>query len=99
MTNDIHIRDVDPAALAKIEQICNEKGISRNQFLKSYIENLAVLGELKEYENRYAGLVKSVAFTMNNVTTSLLQVEERLKNLEDKINAETEKTHSTVSRS
>lgn len=45
--------------------------MSRNAYLKQYIENLAVLEELKELDNRYASLVNIVAEAMEQNTAAL----------------------------
>lgn len=55
---NILIRGVDDAAIAKIDQLYKSKGYrSREEYLRTYINNLAVLGELKELDNKYNSLV------------------------------------------
>lgn len=46
---DVLIREVNPRAIQKIDELARKKGISRNQYLKKMIEDLTVL-ELKDTE-------------------------------------------------
>lgn len=58
--SNIIIRGVDEAAIAKIDQLYKTKGYrSREEYLRIYINNLAVLGELKELDNKYNSLVQT----------------------------------------
>ena len=46
---DVLIREVNPRAIQKIDELARKKGISRNQYLKKMVEDLTVL-ELKDTE-------------------------------------------------
>jgi hypothetical protein len=59
--NEVRIRNVDAAAIKKIDELAKQKNMSRNTFLKAYIESLSVMGELKEMDIRYTLLVENVA--------------------------------------
>lgn len=69
--NEVRIRNVDAAAIAKIDELAAKRGMSRNAYLKQYIENLAVLEELKELDNRYASLVISSPRRWNRISAAL----------------------------
>ncbi|MDM8147296.1 hypothetical protein [Priestia megaterium] len=47
---DILLRDIDPTAVKKIDEIAKEKKISRQEFLKGQVETLAVFQEQKDRE-------------------------------------------------
>ena len=81
---EVRIRNVDPAALAKIEQFAKKAGMSRNMYLKRYIETLSVLGDIKELENRYTALVTLTNETMKSNTTVLSRLVELLESQADK---------------
>ena len=51
---NISIRDVDPVAIKKIDELAKKKGISRNEYLKNQII------QINEMENRYSNLVDAV---------------------------------------
>ncbi len=55
---DIKIRGVDPGLMKTIDEMAKAGGISRNEYLKNRIEELALYPKILETENRYAGLVK-----------------------------------------
>ncbi|MEG8980294.1 hypothetical protein U8Y98_26660 [Priestia megaterium] len=44
------LRDIDPIAVKKIDEIAKEKKISRQEFLKGQVETLAVFQEQKDRE-------------------------------------------------
>jgi len=72
---DIKIRDVDPAAVKKIDELAKKKKQSRNQYLKNYVETLSVLEELKRQEERYVELTKLLAELVEKNTTVLSKVD------------------------
>lgn len=77
---EIRIRNVDAGAIAKIDELAEKKGLSRNQYLKNQIESLAVAGVLKEYENKYINLVENVLAVVENCTAELERVRFYLDN-------------------
>lgn len=54
---DILLRDIDPIAVKKIDEIAKEKKISRQEFLKSQVETLAVFQEQKDREAELERLI------------------------------------------
>lgn len=75
---NIMIRNVDAGAVAKIDELAKSKGMSRNAYLKSYLENLSVLGALKELDNKYASIIADVSQVIENNTIMLEKIERRL---------------------
>lgn len=57
---NISVRDIDPVAIKKIDELAKKKGISRNEYLKNQILKIAVMKETEEVENRYSNLVNAV---------------------------------------
>lgn len=62
--SEVRIRNVDAAAVAKIDQLAAKKGQSRNTYLKSYIEALAVLDILAEQENKFDNALSAFTFVL-----------------------------------
>lgn len=58
---NISIRDVDPVAIKKIDELAKKKGISRNEYLKIYIQQMAIVKDINEIEEKYTNLVDVVA--------------------------------------
>ena len=54
---DILLRDIDPTAVKKIDEIAKEKKISRQEFLKGQVETLAVFQEQKDREAELERLI------------------------------------------
>jgi len=54
---DILLRDIDPTALKKIDEIAKEKKISRQEFLKGQVETLAVFQEQKDRDAELENII------------------------------------------
>ncbi|KRE07790.1 hypothetical protein Q8G31_26820 [Priestia megaterium] len=54
---DMLLRDIDPIAVKKIDEIAKEKKISRQEFLKGQVETLAVFQEQKDREAELERLI------------------------------------------
>ena len=54
---DMFLRNIDPIAVKKIDEIAKEKKISRQEFLKGQIETLAVFQEQKDREAELENLI------------------------------------------
>ncbi|MBA9042705.1 hypothetical protein HNP21_005843 [Bacillus aryabhattai] len=54
---DMFLRNIDPIAVKKIDEIAKEKKISRQEFLKGQIETLAVFQEQKDCEAELERLI------------------------------------------
>ena len=57
---DVCIRKVDQVAIKKIDELAKRKGISRNEYLKKHIEQMAIIKDISETEDKYANLVETV---------------------------------------
>lgn len=57
---DVCIRKIDPVAIKKIDELAKRKGISRNEYLKKHIEQMAIIKDISETEDKYANLVETV---------------------------------------
>jgi hypothetical protein len=69
---DIVIRDLDAAVGAKLTQMAKKQGVSREEFLRKYLESLAIAGDLKQLDYKYEALVKDIAVVIED-NTSILQ--------------------------
>ena len=54
---DVFLRNIDPIAVKKIDEIAKEKKISRQEFLKGQIETLAVFQEQKDREAELKNII------------------------------------------
>ena len=54
---DILLRDIDPTAVKKIDEIAKIKKISRQEFLKGQVETLAVFQEQKDREAELENII------------------------------------------
>lgn len=51
------IRNVDESVALKLNELANKKGMSREAYLRDVLGTLAVSGELRELDYKYANLV------------------------------------------
>ena len=57
---NISVRDIDPVAIKKIDELAKKKCISRNEYLKNQISKIAVMKETEEVEDKYSNLVNVI---------------------------------------
>lgn len=76
---EIRIRGVDPAAVFKIKSMAEERGMSVNAYMRSYIETLSVLDEVRSIEDKYSNLVLAISEAIAANTKALQELAEELK--------------------
>lgn len=76
ISKTIYIRNVDPGVLAKIDELAEQKGVSRNRFVNIIPENFVFTDKIKETEGRYSGLVETTKDAINNVTLAVQQLQQ-----------------------
>ena len=54
---DIFLRNIDPVAMQKVDELAKENGMSRQQFLKKQFEVLAFFDEQVEREKRLEAII------------------------------------------
>ena len=57
---NISLRNIDPVAIKKIDELAKKKGISRNEYLKMYIQQIAIIKDINEMDNKYSNLVDAI---------------------------------------
>lgn len=68
------IRNVDDAVAAKLNELAKKNKISREEYLRRYLSNLSVIGEMKELEDKYSTLISKLAITINANTEVMSRV-------------------------
>ena len=81
---DLKVRNVDPVAIKKIDELAKAKGISRNEYLKKYISQIAAMKEMKEVENKYSNLVNAVVDRLEQANDVIRENSMLLENIRDK---------------
>lgn len=76
---DFIVRGIEPYAVQKIDELAKQAGISRNEYLKIYLERLAAMDSINQIESKYEQLTKFVA---NIVNENTLMLEKVLRHLE-----------------
>ena len=79
-TKDIKIRGMEIEVVDRIEKLAAKKGTSREEYLRQHLRTMAVLGEVKEMEERYARLVELVCKSIQDTNEVLEKI---LTKLED----------------
>ncbi|QWI63752.1 hypothetical protein EXW57_29125 (plasmid) [Bacillus mycoides] len=73
---NLKIRDIDPVALKKIDEIAKEKGISRQKFLKAQIEMLAFFQQQNKREMELENLIEKNIHMMNDCYSAMEKMNE-----------------------
>ena len=71
---EIKIRNLDVKTIQRIDEVAKEKGLSRQQFLKNYVDTLSVLDIIKDNETKYVDLVNQLSFLIKENTNVLSQI-------------------------
>ena len=79
-TKDIKIRGMEIEVVDRIEKLAGKKGMSREEYLRQHLRTMAVLGEVREMEERYARLVELVCKSIQDMNVVLERI---LTKLED----------------
>lgn len=76
---EIKIRNVEPYAVQKIDELARKQNVSRNSYLKKQLEAIALMGEIRQIEGRYEALVQSLIEIIKENTTAYEQILQYLK--------------------
>jgi metal-responsive CopG/Arc/MetJ family transcriptional regulator len=71
---NVTIRNIDAAVVAKLNELAKKRGMSREEYLRMYLENLAVLEDMKKLDLKYSELVNEIAVVINNNTKELQNI-------------------------
>ena len=71
---EIKIRNLDVKTTQRLDEVAKGKGLSRQQFLKNYIETLSVIDIIKDNETKYVDLVNQLSFLIKENTNVLSQI-------------------------
>ncbi|CAM4147638.1 hypothetical protein [Bacillus paramycoides] len=63
---EIRIREIDPIAVKKIDEIAKRKGLSRQKFLKAQIEMLAFFQQQNKREMELENIIQKNIHMMND---------------------------------
>ena len=75
---NVTVRNLDAGVVMKLNEIAKKQGLSREEYLRTYLENLAVLDEMKKLDLKYAELVREMAVIIDNNTKVLKKVNDTL---------------------
>ncbi len=73
---EIRIREVDPIAVKKIDEIAKRKGLSRQKFLKDQIEMLAFFQQQNKREMELENLVEKNIHMMSDCYSEMKKMNE-----------------------
>ncbi|RAS71483.1 hypothetical protein [Priestia endophytica] len=68
---DIIIRNIDPTAVKKFDELAKEKGISRQEFLKGQLETLAFFREQTDRELQLENMLEKVLQMMGQCSNTM----------------------------
>ena len=78
---EIKVRKLDPVIIKKIDEAAAAKGMKREAFLRTYLNQLAITKEIEEIEDKYTALINDLAERLEQAN----DVIERNMLLEEKI--------------
>ena len=81
---ELRLRNVDAAVLAKLEQIAEKKGLRRNDYIKRIIENAAYSSELLLLDEKYEALVAMVLQIIETNASEISRLTSLIERMDDK---------------
>ncbi|MBY0201494.1 hypothetical protein H7U05_30280 [Priestia megaterium] len=78
---EIKVRNVDPIAVKKIDEMAKRKNISRQEFLKSQLEMLAFFHEQTNRELQLENMLEKVLQMMGQCSTTMENMNEIMHEL------------------
>lgn len=79
---DLKIRNVDKLVIAKLDQEAYSRGMSREAFLRMYLQNLAVLNELTLLDDKYQNILSVNADALAAVASELQKLRKSIEKKE-----------------
>lgn len=68
---EILIRDISAATVKELDQKAKNAGLSRQEYLKGYLERLAAVDAFRSEREEYATLVKNMGLIIGNNTEQM----------------------------
>jgi len=78
---DIFLRNIDPVALQKVDELAKENGMSRQQFLKEQFEVLAFFDEQVAREKRLEAIIDQNIEMMKQCAISIEKMNDMIYEL------------------
>jgi len=78
---DLLLRNIDPVAVKKFDEMAKKKSISRQEFLKSVLEKVAYEKEQNEKEARLEMIISKNVLVMEEMTNAVSRLEKLLSEL------------------
>jgi len=77
---EIKIREVDPIAVKKIDELAKKQDISRSRFIANMINNYAAVEEeFKSFEERYQSTIDKNSRVIQNNTETMQKLNKKMK--------------------
>lgn len=84
IAEELRLRNVDAAVLAKLEQIAEKKGLRRNDYIKRIIENAAYSSELLLLDEKYEAIVAMVLQIIETNASEISRLTSLIERMADK---------------
>ena len=78
---DLLLRNIDPVAVKKFDEMAKKKSISRQEYLKSVLEKVAYEKEQNEKEARLEMIISKNIIVMEQMTNAISRLENLLSEL------------------
>lgn len=83
---EIKVRNVDLAAVKKIDELAKKKGMSRNEFLKLYVEKLTLVSVHQEERLRLEELIHASLIALEKMNEQLNSIEQNTNKVKKILN-------------
>jgi hypothetical protein len=80
---EVKIRNVEPAAVKKIDELARKKGLSRNEYLKNVLEDFSILEMKDNHVDRMEKQLVANSMLMEKTSNTLDELVSVLKEMID----------------
>lgn len=77
--DELRIRNVDAIVIAKLDELARKKGISRNTYVKTQLEQFCIMAEIKQQEEKYVTIINSLTELLIENTNTMITVKRLLE--------------------
>lgn len=80
---EILVRDISAATVKELDRKAKNAGLSRQEYLKGYLERLAAVDAFRSEREEYATLVKNMGLIIGNNTEQLRKTIQLLEDVSE----------------
>lgn len=75
----LDVREIDDSILVRLDEMARKRNLSRSDFVRKVLTDMALFGEIRAVEDKYENLVLLVAETVEQSREELRELKETIE--------------------